>query len=180
PEVSSRQGVQPAKCALFYRRAPPPWQVPEQPIARPRPTGHNGSCSAIRLSGGQTMNRIPFRWLTLAALLVAAALGTGAAGQEKPTAKPDSAALPSPGQVQKLTVQPTTVALRGEDESRQLILTCTLADGRLQDLSGDVEFQVADPKVAKVTPAGRVLPVGNGFTKVTARYGNHAASVHIT
>src|SRR5262245_34318154 len=126
------------------------------------------------------MNRIPFRWLTLAALLVAAALGTGAAGQEKITARTDSTALPSPGQVQKLAVEPTTVALRGEDESRQLILTGTLADGRLQDLSGDVEFQVADPKVAKVTPAGRVLPVGNGFTKVTARYGNHAASVDIT
>src|SRR5438105_2628180 len=116
------------------------------------------------------MYRIPCRWLTLAALLAAAAAGTSAAGPAKSRPKTDVRVLPAPGQVHKLAVEPTAVTLRGEDESRQLILTATLSDGRTQDFSGDAQFEVADQKVARVTSAGRVLPVGNGFTKITARY----------
>ena len=72
-----------------------------------------------------------------------------------------------------------TVALRGQDESRQLILTGHVGDGRLQDLTGDVKYEVADPKVARVTSAGRVLPQSNGSTTITARYGQHAVTVNV-
>jgi hypothetical protein len=126
------------------------------------------------------MNRIPYRWLAVAGLLVAAAFGTDGAAQDKNKNQSDGIVLPSPAQVQKLAVEPASVALRGEDESRQLILTGTLSDGRLQDLSGDVQYEVADAKVAKVNAAGRVLPVGNGNTTITARYGNHTVKIAVT
>jgi hypothetical protein len=115
----------------------------------------------------------------LAALLGAAAAGSHLAGHAQQTARTDNITLPSPQQVQKLIVFPTSFALRGDDDSRQLILTGTLGDGRLQDLSGDVEYEVADRNVVRVTPAGRVLPTGNGRTTITARYGPHKVSVDV-
>ena len=50
----------------------------------------------------------------------------------------------------------------------QLVLTATLAGGRLQDLTGDVKYEVADAKVVRVTAAGRVIPLANGTTEITA------------
>src|SRR5207253_2457348 len=78
-------------------------------------------------------------------------------------------ALPRPADVRSLDVRPAAVALRGADDARQLVLTAALPDGRLQDLTGDVKYEVADPKVARVTSAGRVVPLANGSTTVTAR-----------
>jgi hypothetical protein len=88
-------------------------------------------------------------------------------------------ALPAPAEVQSLAVQPTRIELTGGEESRQLIVTATLAAGRLQDLSGDARYEVADPRVARVTASGRVLPLGNGKTRITARYGRHAVTVNV-
>jgi hypothetical protein len=125
------------------------------------------------------MKRFPYRWLALAALLLAAA-GTHRAGQAQDKTKSDTIDLPAPQQILQLSIFPTTFALRGDDDSRQLILTAAVGDGRQQDLSGDVAYEVADPKVVRVTPTGRVLPLGNGSTKITARYGQHTVSVAVT
>ena len=35
----------------------------------------------------------------------------------------------------------------------------------LQDLSGDVKYEVADPKIARVSTSGRVIPLANGRTE---------------
>jgi hypothetical protein len=126
------------------------------------------------------MIRIPYRWLALAALLSAAAVGTNHFGHAQGQNKSDTIILPPPAQILKVDVQPATVALRGQDESRQLILTGHVGDGRLQDLTGDVKYEVADPKVARVTSAGRILPQTNGSTTITARYGQHAVTVDVT
>ena len=37
---------------------------------------------------------------------------------------------------------PTKIALKGIDDAQQLVLTATLAGGRLQDLTGDVKYEV--------------------------------------
>src|SRR5262245_52364007 len=86
--------------------------------------------------------------------------------------KTASAALPKPAEVQALAAHPELITLKGMEDAQQLILTATLSRGRLQDLTGDVKYQVADPQVVKVTPSGRVLPVGNGATEIAASYGD--------
>lgn len=93
----------------------------------------------------------------------------------------DTIALPTPAEVKELQIFPEkAITLIGADDSRQLILTGVLKDAsRLQDLSGDVKYEVADSKVCKVTPSGRVVPLENGSTTLTVRYGDKSASLAI-
>src|SRR2546423_7776394 len=88
--------------------------------------------------------------------------------------------LPKPAEVSKLGVYPEMIALRGGDDAKQLVLTAALAGDRLQDLSGDVTYTVADPKVVRVTGAGRVVPLANGATEITAAYGDKAVKIPVT
>ena len=53
-------------------------------------------------------------------------------------------ALPKPEQIAKLVVHPTAVVLKSRDDSTQLVVTATLRDGRLQDLTHAVKFAVVD------------------------------------
>ncbi len=116
------------------------------------------------------------RYLVLAALVALGWPRAGAADDApKTAARKDTISLPAPAAVQALQVEPAKVTLTGSDDAYQLLVTGTLAGGRLQDLSGDVKYEVADPKVARVTASGRVVPLANGATTVTARYGNHTA-----
>src|SRR5438874_1515736 len=81
-------------------------------------------------------------------------VGTLAAGDlysDKEPAKLPPLVLPKPSEVQALTVMPKAVTLKGLDDANQLVLTAALADGKLQDLTGDAAYQVADPKIARVT-----------------------------
>jgi hypothetical protein len=91
----------------------------------------------------------------------------------------DPAPLPKPADVRALAAYPDRVALKGGDDAKQLILTATLAGNRLADLSGDAAYEVADPRVARVTSTGRVLPLGNGSTTITARYGDKVVKVPV-
>src|SRR5262245_47582953 len=68
----------------------------------------------------------------------------------KDTARGDEVALPKPADVQRLAVYPAKIQLKGSDDAQQLILTATLKDKRLQDLSGDVKYAAADSKVVRV------------------------------
>ncbi|HJT78971.1 MAG TPA: DUF1553 domain-containing protein, partial [Gemmataceae bacterium] len=124
-----------------------------------------------------------FRWpvlMALAALAVSA--GPLLAGDlyNKEPVKVEAAALPTPAQVQGLDVSPPKIALEGLDDAQQLVLTGRLAGGRLQDLTGDVKYEVANSKVARVTTAGMVVPVGNGSTQVTASFGDKQVTIPIT
>src|SRR4051794_32210511 len=108
------------------------------------------------------------RWATLLTGLALTASAQFLAGQElynKTPAKGDTVPMPKPAEVQTLTVHPTSVTLKGVDDSQQLILTAQLA-GRLQDLTADIKYSVADPKVARVTTSGRVIPLNNGKTTI--------------
>ncbi|MEI7686335.1 MAG: DUF1549 and DUF1553 domain-containing protein, partial [Planctomycetota bacterium] len=78
--------------------------------------------------------------------------------------------------MKKFNVWPSRVALTGEDDSAQLIVTGHLAD-RVQDLTGTVKYLVVDPAVAKVTDAGRVVPLGNGTTEIRAVFGDKSATI---
>src|SRR5438094_806471 len=90
---------------------------------------------------------------------------------DKEPAKAQPLVLPKPADVVTFTVHPEKVSLKGADDAAQLILTAALSGGKLQDLTGDVKYDVADAKVARVTSTGRVVPLANGSTEVTATYG---------
>jgi hypothetical protein len=99
---------------------------------------------------------------------------------DRTTAPTDTTVLPTPAQVQRLEVYPPQVALQGMDDAQQLLLTAHLAGDRLEDLTGDVKYEVANSKVARVSTAGMVVPVGNGSTEVTVTYGDKVVKVPVT
>jgi hypothetical protein len=100
---------------------------------------------------------------------------------DEPAKKPAAEyAPPAPALVKQLQIAPTAaIKLTGADESRQLILTGVLSSGALQDLTGDVQYDVADGTIVRVMSAGRVLPLANGKTSITAKYGPHSAKVDV-
>ena len=124
------------------------------------------------------------RWPTL---LAASALfwpvGLLSAGDvygDKEGPKQEPLVLPKPADLQAYTVSPEKIALLNGDDAQQLIVTGGLIGGRLQDLTSDVKYIVADEKVARVTPNGRVLPVANGSTEIKAVYGDKTVTIPVT
>src|SRR4051812_40034456 len=102
-------------------------------------------------------------WLTLVACAaVTWCVGHVAADETKKVVKGESVPMPTPAEVQALAVQPVALTLRGVDDSAQLVVTGQLAGNRLQDLSGDTKYEVANPALARVTTAGRIIPLANG------------------
>src|SRR6266542_727298 len=119
------------------------------------------------------------RGLALTALLSLAGYLSAGDLYKKETVKVKEAELPKPADVKVLDLIPAKVQLRGLDDAQQLVLTATLNDGRLQDLTHDARYE-ADPKVVRVSSTGRVVPVGNGTTEIVARYGDKTIKVPVT
>lgn len=116
----------------------------------------------------------------LALLCVVLSHGVSNADDAKPAKAPTGdVTLPAPADVHALIAYPASIALVGSDESRQLIVSGAIKNGQQQDLSGDAKYEVADNKVVRVTTSGRVLPVGNGMTTITIRYGEKAISIPV-
>jgi len=95
-------------------------------------------------------------------------------------AQGEPAPLPPPAQVQSLNAYPSHIKLKGSDDSQQLVLTAGLAEGRLQDLSENVKYEIADPKIARVSSAGRVIPLADGKTEISATYGPKTIKIPVT
>src|SRR5690349_13250753 len=94
--------------------------------------------------------------LTLAAVL-ATTLATGGAASAQ-SGKPVAA----------LAAFPAALKLKGTDDAPQLLVTGKLADGREVDLTASATYSVSDPKVLRVEPTGRVVPLANGSAEITA------------
>jgi hypothetical protein len=125
------------------------------------------------------INRVWPVLLTCAA--VAALDGSLLAGDlyNQGPAKPNPTSTPKPSDVQTLTAYPPRISLKGGDDARQLIITATLAEGRPQDLSGEVKYEIADPKIARVSTSGRILPLADGATEITAQFGDKVVKVPV-
>jgi hypothetical protein len=122
------------------------------------------------------------RWrvlTALAALFCSGGLLFAGDLYDKGPAKTDQTVLPKPAEVQSLVCYPAKITLKGGDDAAQLLITANLAGGKLQDLSGDVTYEIADPKLITVTPTGRILPKANGSTEVTAKYGDKTVKVAV-
>jgi hypothetical protein len=72
----------------------------------------------------------------------------------------------NPADVKAVSVHPQKVALTGQDDAAQLVVTATLNDGRLADLTHEAQVTVADGKSAAVLAGGRVVPRGNGTSEL--------------
>src|SRR4051794_12537502 len=77
----------------------------------------------------------------------------------------------NPAEVKSVAVHPAKVALTGSDDAAQLIVTATLANGSLADLTSDATYAVADGKSAVVLTGGRVVPRVNGASEVVVSFG---------
>ncbi len=109
------------------------------------------------------------RWLVLTALVLTG--GRLAAADQN---------AQRPADVQSLAVHPKKVTLTGSDDTSQLVITASIAQGGLRDLTADVKYEVADAAIARVTTGGRVVPLANGTTEITVRFGDKAATVPVT
>jgi hypothetical protein len=98
---------------------------------------------------------------------------------EKKVASADLAPLPKPADVRALTATPDHITLTGGDAAQQLVVTATLTNDHLQDLTGDVEYAIGDPKIAQVSKSGRILPLASGRTEIAVRYGGKEAKVPV-
>jgi hypothetical protein len=123
------------------------------------------------------------RWpvvLTLAVSLCAGgSLFAGDLYSGKEPDKFENVPLPKPAEIKSLTVNPTQIALKGIDDAQQLVLTAEVPGGQLQDLTADVRYEAADKKVVRVTSTGRVIPLANGATEITAAYGDKVVKVPV-
>jgi Protein of unknown function (DUF1553)/Protein of unknown function (DUF1549) len=129
------------------------------------------------------MRGMQLRWRVLTALTALACSGAPLSAGDLYSNAPTPAqavGLPAPAQVKNLAAHPAQIALKSIEDAQQLVLTATLADGRLQDLTGDVSYEVADRSIARVTSAGRVFPLANGRTEIIATYGDKVVRVPLT
>src|SRR5262249_6353022 len=117
-----------------------------------------------------------FRTIACALLFAAPA---SAQLYEKRAAPIESAPLPKPIEVRLLTATPERITLTGSDAAQQLVMTATLTNDRLQDLTGDVEYAAADPKIVQVSKSGRMIPLASGQTEIAVRYGGREVKVPV-
>src|SRR5262249_35831561 len=118
-------------------------------------------------------------WLVLMATMALTCSGQDLRAGEIYTNEPgkrDEIELPKPAEIQSLNAYPNQIVLKSIEDAQQILVTATLANNRLQDLTGDVQYEVADSKVARVSTAGRVVPVANGATTITAKFRDQAVS----
>jgi hypothetical protein len=120
------------------------------------------------------------RWLFLLAATALFAPTAYADLYNKTTGPADTVQLPKPADIQSLAVYPTQLTIKGLDDAAQLVVTATLKDGKLQDLSSDVEYSVADGKTARVLSTGRVLALANGSSQVVAKFGDKSITIPVT
>jgi hypothetical protein len=79
-----------------------------------------------------------------------------------------------------LTGEPGTdsISLTGSEARQQLLATLT-SNGRHQDVTRDVTFQIEPAGIVQVDDKGFVTPLANGTASIIARSGNVAASIPV-
>jgi len=91
----------------------------------------------------------------------------------------ESRPLPSPSELKSLAAYPARITLNGSGDAAQLVISGALPDGRIQDLTGDVRFELSGPAIVRVSTSGRIMPLADGSTQIHATYGDKVASVQV-
>ena len=84
-----------------------------------------------------------------------------------------------PVKVTGIEPHPKSLAIRGADDAPQLIVTGIVTSAKVVDLTNATAYTVSDPKVARVSPDGRVFPLANGSAEITASAGGHTVKVPV-
>lgn len=109
-------------------------------------------------------------------LLALAWLCLGSVAHATDTGKPPS---PPALVLQELQIHPAQVALKGLDDGQQLVLTGVVNAAKQVDVTGAAQYQVVNPKVARVAPGGRVLPLADGETEIVVTHAGKTAKVAV-
>ena len=121
-------------------------------------------------------------------LLGVTASGVSAAPRKSSVRKPakavvtpaKSAVAPVPAGITTLTVEPGAVTLDGPRSLQHLVVTGATKDGATYDLTDQVRFTLANPKLGKFTH-GVLTPVADGTTRLTATLGKlTSAPIEVT
>lgn len=81
-------------------------------------------------------------------------------------------------QVKRITVSPAQVKLASDRDTRQLVVTAHLADGRVEDVTHRAQYTVQHANVAKVEQA-LVHSMGAGDTKLTVQFADQTVAVPV-
>ena len=71
-----------------------------------------------------------------------------------------------------LRLAPDKTTLRWKGASQQFSVVATFAGGRSKEVTAQAEFSLAHPAVARPGPAGRVMAVGDGETRLQVTFGS--------
>ncbi|HEV3446212.1 MAG TPA: DUF1549 domain-containing protein [Gemmataceae bacterium] len=123
---------------------------------------------------------VRFVLIALAALIVTAGRLVAGDLYNKAPVGMEAVVLPKPAEIQAIAAYPGKIALKGSDDAQQLIVTARLNSGRLQDLSTDAQYEVADDRIVRVMSSGRILPLTDGHTEIVARYGDKTVRVPVS
>ena len=85
-----------------------------------------------------------------------------------------------PVAVKGVSAFPPKLTIKGAEDAPQLAVTGDRESGRPLDVTGQARFAVADPKVARVDETGRVFPLANGGTEITAEYAGKTTKVPVS
>jgi hypothetical protein len=83
------------------------------------------------------------------------------------------------GEVKAITVTPTEHAFTGPEQSGQVKVKATFADGTEEDITLLCDFRVNDDAVAEVTPLGQVKSLRPGDTALVASYRGNVLAVRL-
>ncbi len=87
--------------------------------------------------------------------------------------------VPDGAKIAKLEISPVEIKLSNPFETAQILITAILEDERAIDLTREVEISVTEPLV-RVSEGGLILPIADGVTRLTARFGDQSSSLLIT
>src|SRR5262245_44859611 len=105
----------------------------------------------------------------IATLVMVVAIAGGASAQEK---------LPANAKVVKLEAKPASIDLKNPFEYTQLLLSATLDNGDVIDVTRIAQVQA--PKEVKVSPAGLVRPAADGKSELTISAGGQSVKVSVS
>ena len=108
------------------------------------------------------MHRIPAVWFLIA--LIGGTARIGSADSTGAVAKASAIRIHVDNSAATVSIR-----LRGRDAKHQILVTATMPDGSLSDLTRSVSYEVSPATVVSVSPAGVVRPLGNGQATITAR-----------
>ena len=78
-----------------------------------------------------------------------------------------------------LSVEPSSLLVRGSDASAQVVATAKSDSGKARDLTRGAAYSTDDPKVAEVGPDGLIRPRGDGRTVVRVKADGQEATVAV-